>query len=155
MWFLLRNFIALAGNDGCGRLICRDYTRYGSGSVLTSQPLEYSATHRYCISPMEVGMNDRTFQKFAGAAAFVVALTSLSYILVFLFLIPREQNPSTATGFTMARSLTSFAANPIGRQLANVLVVLGGLATAAAVVGIYQRLREKSASWAMWSLCLG
>ncbi|GAC1348513.1 MAG: hypothetical protein NVSMB27_16550 [Ktedonobacteraceae bacterium] len=100
-------------------------------------------------------MNDRTFQKFAGAAAFVVALSSLSYVLVFLFLIPTEQNPSTATGFTMTRSLTSFAANPTGRQLANVLLVLGGLATTAAVVGIYHRLREKSASWAMWSLCLG
>ncbi len=92
-----------------------------------------------------------TYQKFAGAAGFVVALSSLSYGLIFLFLVPAAQKQLARTG----ASLTSFAANPTGRQLASLLLALGGLAATAAVVGVYRWVREVNETWALWSLLIG
>lgn len=95
--------------------------------------------------------NKSVYQKFAAAAAFVVALSSLSYGLIFLFLVPSAQKQLAKT----ADSLISFAANPGGRQIASLLLALGGLAATAAIVGIYQRVREINTGWAFWSLVLG
>jgi hypothetical protein len=99
----------------------------------------------------EKDMKENTYQKFAGVAAFIVALSSLSYGLIFLFLVPTAQKQLAKTG----ESLISFAVNPTGRQIASLLLALGGLAATAAIVGIYQRLRETNPGWALWSLVLG
>jgi hypothetical protein len=96
-------------------------------------------------------MKETTYQKFAGVAAFIVALSSLTYGLTFLFLVPTAQKQLAKT----AESLTSFAANPTGRQIASLLLALGGLAATAAIVGIYRRLRETNPGWSLWSLLLG
>ncbi len=96
-------------------------------------------------------MNESRYQKFAGAAAFVVALSSLSYGLIFLFLVPTTQKQLART----ADSLRSFAADPTGRQIASLLLALGGLAATAAIVGIYRQVRERNEDWARWSLVLG
>jgi hypothetical protein len=96
-------------------------------------------------------MHASRYQKFAGAAAFVVALSSLSYGLIFLFLVPTAQKQLART----ADSLRSFATDPTGRQIASLLLALGGLAATAAIVGMYRRLREGSEDWARWALVLG
>ncbi len=54
-----------------------------------------------------------------------------------------------------ADSLRSFAADPTGRQIASLLLALGGLAATAAIVGIYRQVRERNEDWARWSLVLG
>ena len=74
-------------------------------------------------------MKATTYQKFASAAAFVVALSSLSYGLIFLLLVPAAQKQLAKT----PASLTSFAANPTCRQIASLLLALGGLAATAAI----------------------
>jgi hypothetical protein len=96
-------------------------------------------------------MKESTYQKFASVAAFVVALSSLTYGLVFLLLVPTAQKQLART----AASLTSFAANPTGRQIASLMLALGGLAATAAIVGVYRRVREVHETWALWSLLLG
>lgn len=96
-------------------------------------------------------MKEGTYQKFASVAAFIVALSSLSYGLIFLFLVPSAQKQLARTG----DSLTSFAANPTGRQIASLLLALGGLAATAAIVGVYRRVREVHETWALWSLLIG
>lgn len=96
-------------------------------------------------------MKASAYQKFAGAAAFVVALSSLIYGLVYLFLVPSTQKQLAHT----ADSLNSFYANPTGRQIASVMLALGGLAATAAIVGIYHKVRQGDENWALWSLVLG
>lgn len=94
-------------------------------------------------------MKSQTFQRFAGAAAIVVALSSLIYGLVFLFLVPGDLKGLPP------KSLVAFSANPTGRQICSLMLALGGLAASAAIVGIYQRLREVNQGWALWSFILG
>jgi len=96
-------------------------------------------------------MKESAYQKFAGAAAFVVALSSLTYGLIFLFLVPATQKQLART----ADSLRSFSVNPTGRQIASLMLALGGLAAAAAIVGIYRKVRESNENWALWTLVLG
>ncbi len=94
-------------------------------------------------------MTERSFQRFAAAAAIVVGLSSLLYGLIFLFIFPAEQKGAPPA------SLTSFAANPTPLLLLSVLLALGGLAATPAVVGIYHRLREGNEGFALWSCLLG
>jgi hypothetical protein len=94
-------------------------------------------------------MSEKSFPKFAAIAAFLVALSSLLYGLVFLFLLPAEQKGAPPA------SLTSFAANPAPRQILSILFALGGLAATLAIVGIYQRVREGNEGWAFWSAAVG
>ena len=89
------------------------------------------------------------FDRFAGAAASIVALSSIIYGFAYLFLVPADQKNGPPA------SLTSFQANPTGRQLASSMFVLGGLGTATAAVGIYHRLRDQHAGWASFSVRLG
>jgi hypothetical protein len=94
-------------------------------------------------------MNEHSFQKFAGGAAIVVALCSLLYGLVFLFLLPAEQKGAPPA------ALVSYAANPIPRNILNILFTVGGLAATAALVGIYRHVREGHEGWAFWSAVPG
>lgn len=94
-------------------------------------------------------MSEQSTLRFTAIAASVVGVSALLYGIVFLVLVPEAQKgPAPA-------SLISFAHNPTGRQIANVLLVIGGLAGSAAVVGIYRRLRATNAGLAVWSLVLG
>jgi Domain of unknown function (DUF4386) len=94
-------------------------------------------------------MGGRSFERFAGAAAVVVGLSSVAYGLVFLFLVPADQKGAPPA------SLVSFAEDPTGRQLAALLLALGGLATAVAAVAVHRRLRPAGEGWAVASLLLG
>ncbi len=94
-------------------------------------------------------MSETHFQKFAGAAAIVVGLSSLLYGLIFLFLFPAEQKGAPPA------SLIAFAANPTPLVLLSFLLALGGLAASVAVVGIAQRLRDGQVGIAFWAAALG
>ena len=94
-------------------------------------------------------MQERTLQTFAAAAAFVVGLSSLIFGLVFLFGVPDAQKGPAPD------ALTSYAANPTAVQFTFVLVIIGSLAALLAIVGIYRRLSDKNAGWALLSLILG
>jgi Domain of unknown function (DUF4386) len=94
-------------------------------------------------------MKGQTFQRFASAAAFIVALSSLVYGLVYLFLVPADLKGLPP------KSLVAFDANPTGRQIASLMLALGGLAASAAIVAVYQRVREINEGWALWSFILG
>ena len=63
---------------------------------------------------------------------------------------PAEQRGNDLTAF-----YTSFAANPTGRQLANLFFVLSGILGPFVVVAVSERLRGHSEGWARWSLVVG
>jgi hypothetical protein len=94
-------------------------------------------------------MHERTLQTIAGEAAFVVALSSIIFGLIFLFVITDAQKGPAPN------ALISYAANPIPIQIAFLLVILGSLSAFVAIVGIYRHLFEKYPGWALLSLLLG
>jgi hypothetical protein len=94
-------------------------------------------------------MSDRTFQKVAGIAAVLVAVTALLYGIVFLFFVPPEQKGDVAT------TLRSLAENPAGTQLVNLLLAIGAGAASVAIVAIYLRTSDGQRGLALWSLGLG
>src|SRR5437660_1731033 len=94
-------------------------------------------------------MQGQTFQRFASIAAIMVALSSLIYGLIYLFLVPADLKGLPP------KSLVAFATNPTGRQIASLMLALGGLAASAAIVAVYQRVREVNEGWALWALILG
>jgi hypothetical protein len=90
-----------------------------------------------------------TFDRFAGGAALLVAVSSVIYGFVYLLLVPADQKGAAPA------ALTSFYSNPTGRQIASIMLALGGLSTATAAVGIYYRLRDQHPGWAGWSVRIG
>jgi hypothetical protein len=89
------------------------------------------------------------FDQLAGGVAFLVAVSSVVYGFVYLLLVPADQKG------TAPAALTSFYNNPTGRQIASIMLALGGISTATAAVGIYYRLRGQRPGWAGWSVRLG
>lgn len=94
-------------------------------------------------------MRDGSFQKFAAGAAAVVGVSSVLYGGLFLTIFPAAQR-SGAPG-----SLVSFNENPTALPILSALLALGGLASTAAVAGIYQRVRDGNAGMALWSFGVG
>jgi hypothetical protein len=89
------------------------------------------------------------FPQVAAISAFLVALSSIAYGFVYLFFVPvglKGKPPEL---------LTAFAANPTGRQIASLMLVLGGLGAATAAVGIAHWLRGHFPGWASWTARLG
>jgi len=81
--------------------------------------------------------NDRAFERFAGACAFVVGVGGLAYGIAFVVLL-------RATGDTDATVAVSGA-----------FLLLGGLLSTAVLVAVYGRLRPFSEGFALWALLLG
>jgi hypothetical protein len=94
-------------------------------------------------------MNDRSFQKLAAAAAMIVGVTSLLYGGLFLTIFPAAQR-SGAPG-----SLQSFNESPAPLAILSILLALGGIASTAAVVGVYRAVREGNSGLALWSFGIG
>jgi len=94
-------------------------------------------------------MKEGSFRKFGAAAAMVVGVSSVLYGLLFLTIFPAAQR-SGAPG-----SLVSFNESPTALPILSALLVLGGLASTAAVVAIYQRVREGNPGLALWSFGVG
>src|SRR5438876_6837091 len=145
-------FLAMPGDHTDGRRFLADAAQRGA-VVALGEPLQHNALASLPLPYVEVrdvrialANLACAFYEFPASHLCTIGVTGTCGKTTTSNLISALLEASTATGFTMASSLTSFAANPTGRQLANLLVVLAGLAATAAVVGIYQRLREKSAS---------
>jgi Domain of unknown function (DUF4386) len=94
-------------------------------------------------------MEETTWQKCAGIAAFLVGLTSIAFGLLFLFAVPQAQKGPAPD------ALVSYATNPAPVEMATILLIIGSLAALVAVVGIYRQLREQAPGWAVLSLILG
>jgi hypothetical protein len=93
-------------------------------------------------------MSAQSFQIFAGAAAWVVGLCSLLYgVIGFFWLRDGPKQPQA--------SLTYLGGNRAARQLSSALLVLGGLSTSAAVMGIHAHVSNVSTGWEGWALVLG
>ncbi len=83
----------------------------------------------------EEAIDDRAFERFAGACAFVVGLGGLAYAIVFVTLL---------RGSGQAANAASAG-----------LLLVGGLLSTAVLVAVYGRLRPSSGPFALWALLLG
>jgi len=80
-------------------------------------------------------MNSRSFERIAGAFAFVAAPGGVAYSVAFVIFLK--------TGSTAAA------------KLASVLLLLGGVVAIVVIVGLYGRIRESEPSAALLALVLG
>jgi hypothetical protein len=95
-------------------------------------------------------MKDNSLARVAGLAGFAIAALSILYAVFYLFVTPAEQR-----GADLATFYSSFAANPAGRQLANLCFVLSGVLGPFVVAAVSERLRSQSEGWARWALVVG
>ena len=95
-------------------------------------------------------MKDTSLSRIGGFSGFVVALLSIVYAVAYLFITPAVQRGSDLAAF-----YSSFAAEPTGRQLANLCFVISGILGPFVVVAVSERLRVISEGWARWSLIMG
>jgi uncharacterized protein DUF4386 len=95
-------------------------------------------------------MKDSSFSRIAGLAGFAVAALSILYAVAYLFITPAAQRGADLSAF-----YASFAADPTGRQLANLCFVLSGILAPFVIVGVSERLRGLNEGWARWSLVIG
>lgn len=95
-------------------------------------------------------MKDHSLARVGGYAAIAIAALSILYAVAYLFITPAAQR-----GTDPAAYFASFAADPTGRQLANLCFVLSGILGSFAVAAISERLRSFSAGWARWALVIG
>jgi hypothetical protein len=82
---------------------------------------------------MPAGMT--SYERFAGGAAFAVAIGGVAYSIAFVLALKAGSEPALTTSF--------------------VLLLLGGILGAAVLVGLYLRLREAEPGFAMLGLLLG
>lgn len=95
-------------------------------------------------------MKDSSLSRIAGLSGFAIALLSIVYTVAYLFITPAAQR-----GGDLAAFYSSFAADPTGRQLANLCFVISGILGPFVVVGVCERLRALSEGWAHWALVMG
>lgn len=76
-----------------------------------------------------------TFQRFAGIAAFAVAVGGLAYSVAFVVAVKADSGAA--------------------ETIAALLLLVGGLLSTAVLAGLYQRLRAVEPGFALWGLVLG
>lgn len=77
----------------------------------------------------------RTFERFAGGAAFAVAIGGLAYSVAFVVSVKAESEAALAVSW--------------------LLLLLGGLLGSAVLVALYRRARDIESGFALWGLLLG
>jgi hypothetical protein len=95
-------------------------------------------------------MKDHSLARVGGFAAIAIAALSILYAVAYLFITPAAQR-----GTDPAAYFASFAADPSGRQLANLCFMLSGILGSFAIAAISERLRSFSEGWARWALVIG
>jgi hypothetical protein len=95
-------------------------------------------------------VKDTSLSRIGGLSGFAVALLSIVYAIAYLFIAPAAQR-----GGDLAAFYTSFAADPTGRQMANLCFAISGILGPFVVVGVSERLRSISEGWARWALVMG
>lgn len=76
-----------------------------------------------------------TYRRFAGTAAYLVAIGGVAYSILFVIAVKADSE---------AADTASWA-----------LLLVGGILSSAVLVALYQLLRETEAGFAMWGLLLG
>ena len=92
-------------------------------------------------------MKNNSLARIGGLSSLIVAGLSIVYAIAYLFI-----TPATQRGSDLAVFFSSFAADPTGRQLANLCFVFSGVLGTFTVAAISQRL---SAGWSRWALVVG
>jgi hypothetical protein len=82
-------------------------------------------------------MESASFERFAGICAILAGVFGFVYSLAFVII---SRNPSTAD---------------LGVLLYSLAQTLGGLLTTAALVAVYNRVRETNPGFALWGMLLG
>jgi hypothetical protein len=95
-------------------------------------------------------VKDTSLSRIGGFSGFAIAILSIVYAVAYLFITPVAQRGGDLTAF-----YSSFAADPTGRQLANLCFVISGILGPFVVVGVSERLRGLSEGWARWALIMG
>ncbi|MBI3762623.1 MAG: hypothetical protein HY260_12300 [Chloroflexi bacterium] len=80
-------------------------------------------------------MQSKSFEKFAGVCGILAGIVGFLYSVAFIVIQRRAPN--------------------LGGLLAALFLALAGLLTTAVVIGVYNRLRETDAAFALWALVLG
>src|SRR5690349_5753736 len=97
-----------------------------------------------------IQMKDNSLARTGGLSSLVVAGLSIVYAIAYLFITPAAQR-----GSDLAVFFSSFAADPTGRQLANLCFVFSGVLGTFTVAAVSERLRPLSAGWSRWALVVG
>jgi len=95
-------------------------------------------------------MKDTSLARIGGYAGIGVAALSIIYAIAYLFITPAAQRGADSAAF-----YASFAADPTGRQLANLCFVISGIIGTFVVAGVAERLRSFSEGWSRWALVVG
>lgn len=95
-------------------------------------------------------MTDNGFRRLGAWAALLVALSSVLYAIAFLVVTPSAQR-----GDDVGEFFRSYADDPTGRRLANILFIVGGIAGAVATAALAERLRVTSEVWSRWLATVG
>jgi hypothetical protein len=95
-------------------------------------------------------VKDTSLSRIGGLSGFALAILSIVYAIAYLIITPAAQRGADLVAF-----YSSFAADPTGRQLANLCFVISGILGPFAVAGVSERLRELSEGWARWALVVG
>jgi hypothetical protein len=130
-----------------GSRLCAHQYGPWRGDALESRP--YDRTRTRDGSDRGEQVSERGFERMAAAASALVGALMLLYGLVFLFVL----TPGDKRGGSAA--LAAYAAAPLGRDVAQTLLAVGGMAALPAVVAVYARLRDRSLGWATLSVGLG
>ena len=80
-------------------------------------------------------MGSASFQRFAGASAYVVAAGGLAYSVAFVVAVKADSEAADTISW--------------------LLLLLGGMLSTAVLAGLYQRVRETDPGFALWGLVLG
>jgi hypothetical protein len=76
-----------------------------------------------------------SYRRFAGLAAYLVAIGGVAYSILFVIAVKAESQPADTATWT--------------------LLLIGGILSTSVLVALYQLLRETDAGFAMWGLLLG
>jgi hypothetical protein len=76
-----------------------------------------------------------SYRRFAGLAAYLVAIGGVAYSILFVIAVKADSQPADTASWT--------------------LLLIGGILSTSVLVALYQLLRETDAGFAMWGLLLG
>lgn len=80
-----------------------------------------------------------TYERFAGLCAILAGITGILYSLTFVVIAPRMKDAGNGD---------------LGVGLYSFFLMAGGFLTSAAIVGLYHRVRETDAYFALWGVIL-
>jgi len=83
-------------------------------------------------------VSERVFRRIAAVSAAAVGLLSIVYAIAYLVITPSAQR-----GADVAAFMRSYLADPTGLRLASVCLAVSGIASAAGLVAVVERLARR------------